>query len=128
MVHWGQSEIQAQLGRIQTIAENGKDSRDAGWITPKAQHKFQAERDSLQDLFSSMNSKAKLLADTNAVAHLWNEKANEDKFDKSKTNKLKEFQMKFSWCGIIDSVESDLNYCNMCRARIERYRKRSSSM
>lgn len=139
MVHWGQSEIQAQLSRVETIKENGNYSSDAARVTPNVEHKFQAGRHSLNSLFDSMKTKdneslasnetiAKLLNNAKTVADLWKEKAHAEKPEESKNNGLKEFQIKLTWYGIVNAAELDKNCCKMCQTKAQRYHKRSKSI
>lgn len=134
MVHWGETEVHDQLGKIKTVAEEGDCSRDeqlssSRSITPKPEHKFQAGRLALQTLFDSKIKPTLLLCPiAKSVLDLWKEKAKDEKSEDKLRGRPKECQTAHNWNGIVNSGKQDDSYCKRCRLKIEPIRKRSRSL
>lgn len=134
MVHWGETEVHDQLGKMKTFAEkDGNRSRDEQLsgrsITPKPERKFLAGRYTLQNLFDSKIKPTLLLCPVaKSVLDLWKDTAKDEKSTDKLRGRPKEVQTAHNWNGIVNFGKQDESRCNRCRLQIERNRKRSRSL
>lgn len=136
MVHWGETEIRDQLGRIVAPVGVGdanglKDEQTsfARSIIPQPERKFQAGRQTLQNLFDSKIKPTLLLCPMAKTAmDLWKEIAKDEKSVDKSRNRPKEFQIVNNWQGIGSFAKLDQNLCQMCHEKTKPNQKRSRSL